>query len=211
MAILEIVGAAPSNYVWTTRIACEEKGAPYQLTQARPHSPETLAVNPTGKIPGMRHGDVTLFETRAICAYVEKAFPGPSLVPDDAVGAAKVEQWVSCVNTQLDPVLMRQYALAYFFPSTPDKSPDRALIDAALPKVEKALDLLERAVAPTGHLVGDTFTLADAFILPILHYMLKLPESAALIAKRPALAAYAERHLARPSVAKTTPPPPTAR
>ena len=94
---------------------------------------------------------------------------------------------------------------------TPDKSPNRALIDPALPKVEKLLGVLDAAVAPTGYLVGDAFSIADMMALPILHYARTLPESGAMIARLPALAAYIERHLARPSVERSRPPPPAPR
>src|SRR5436189_242569 len=38
MPELEIIGAPQSTYVRTTRMALEEKGVPYTLTGARPHS-----------------------------------------------------------------------------------------------------------------------------------------------------------------------------
>jgi glutathione S-transferase len=44
-----------------------------------PHTPEVVAIHPFGKIPVMRHGDVTLAESRAICGYVDRAFDGPAL------------------------------------------------------------------------------------------------------------------------------------
>jgi len=64
LAELEIIGATRSNYVWACRIACAEKGVPYKLIEARPHSPEVDAIHPLGKIPAMRHGEVTLAESR---------------------------------------------------------------------------------------------------------------------------------------------------
>lgn len=208
MASLQIIGAAPSNYVWTTRIACEEKGVAYELIPARPHSPEISAVSPIGKIPVMRHGDFELFESKAICTYIDLAFPGPALAPRDPQGAAKVEQWASCLNTSVDPVLMRQYGIGYIFPGTPDKSPNRAMIDPAIPKMEKMIAMLDGAVAKTGFLVGESFTIADMTALPILHYMRMFPESAAALAKATALTAYIDRHMARPSVQRSKPPPP---
>jgi len=72
----------------------------------------------------MRHGDVMLFESKAICAYVDRAFDGPPLIPADAISAALVEQWISLINSAIDPVCVRQYLLAYFFPGTPDGAPD---------------------------------------------------------------------------------------
>jgi hypothetical protein len=65
---------------------------------------------------------------------------------------------------------VRQYLRAYFFPGTPDGGVDRAAIDAALPKMAQHFSVLDRAVAKTGHLVGNTFTLADINLLPILFY-----------------------------------------
>ena len=68
--------------------------------------------------------------------------------------------------------------------------------------------LLDRSLEPTGHLAGEAFTLADANLLPILYYLAKLPEAGAMIAASPALSGYLARHLARPSVAASEPPPP---
>jgi glutathione S-transferase len=107
----------------------------------------------------------------------------------------------------MDPILVRQFLGAHFFPGTPDGSPDRPRIDAALPKMTAQLQVLDRAVAPTGHLAGAEFTLADINLLPILYYLGKLPQSAALIAENAALAAYYARHAARKSVQETIPPP----
>ena len=207
MAELKLIGAPQSNYVWVCRIACAEKGVAYTLEPARPHTPEVDAIHPLGKIPAMRHGDVVLCESRAICGYIDRAFNGPPLIPSDPVKAAEVEQWVSLINTGFDPVMVRQYMLGYLFPGTPDGSPNRALIDAALPKMEVQLQILDRAVAKTGYLVGDGFTLADIDLVPILYYLSKMPESAALLAKAAHLMAYFERHMARPSVKETVPPP----
>lgn len=206
MPDIEIIGLPQSNFVWIARIAATEKGVPYTLAPGFPHTPEVLAMNPTGKIPALRHGDFTLGETRAICGYLD-SFPGPRLIPAEPRAAAKAEQWLSIVATHIDPVCVRQYLFGYFFPGTPDGSPNRALIDAALPKMEPQFAMLEHAVAAGGFLAGDAFTLADAYLVPILFYLSKTPESTAMLAKSPALTAYLTRMLAHPSIAATIPPP----
>jgi glutathione S-transferase len=188
------------------RIACAEKGVPYRLVPVMPHTPEVDAIHPFGKIPALRHGDITLCESRAICAYVERAFDGPSLMPADPVGAASCEQWISIVCTTIDPVMLRTYFAAYIFPGTPDGSPNRPAIEAALPKMETQFAVLDRAVAARGHLVGDRFSLADAYLLPILYYMDKRPESSAMLGKAARLKSYLDRHLDRASVRQTIPP-----
>jgi glutathione S-transferase len=207
MPELQIIGAPQSNYVRVVRIACAEKGAPYTLVPVAPHSPEVDAIHPFGKIPVMVHGDVTLAESRAICFYIDHAFDGPPLTPRDPVKGARTEEWISHVNTTIDPLLVRQYLLAYFFPRDPERRPDRAAIDAVLPSMEKHFAVLDRAVARTGHLVGDSFTLADMNLLPILFFMAKTPESRAILDRSPNLRRYYDRHEARASVKDTIPPP----
>jgi glutathione S-transferase len=206
MPELEIIGVPQSNYVWCCRIACAEKGVPHKLIEVRPFSSEAKATHPFGKIPALRHGDVTLYESKAICTYIDRNFDGPPLIPQSAYAAALCEQWISVVNTAVDPLLVRQYCFGYFFPGTPDSSPNRAVIDATLPKMGAQFALLEEGVGETGFLVGDSFTLADANLVPILFYLTKLPESRAMMDHSRHLNAYLAKHLERKSVKETTPP-----
>jgi glutathione S-transferase len=205
MPDLELIGGSASNYVWVCRIALAEKNVPYTLNAARPHTPEVTAIHPLGKIPAMRHGAVTLFESRAICNYVDKAFAGPALVPTDPVASAQTEQWISLINTAIDPVWIRTYFREYAFPTGPDGTPNRDAIAGAVPKMEPHFAIFDHAVASSGHLVGADFTLADAFLMPILYYMNKSPESAALLAQATNLNAYYGNHIERASVKAAIP------
>ena len=207
MPALQIIGAPQSNFVRTARIACIEKGVAYELVPARPHTPEVDAINPFGKIPAMRHGGVALAETKAICTYIDLAFDGPPLIPRDPVGAAKAEQWISMVNTGFDLVFARQYLLAWFFSGLPDGAPDRTRIDAALPRMKEMFALLDRELGKRAYLAGDSFTLADAFLLPLMHYMRRMPESAEMVKASPNVVAWFDRVAARPSAQQTEPPP----
>jgi glutathione S-transferase len=209
MSNIEIIGAPMSSYVRVVRIACAEKGVDYDFKPAAPHSADADAIHPMGKIPSMRHGDVELFESKAICTYLDKAFPGPKLIPEDALGAAQVEQWISFVNTVTDPAIIRQYVVpGYIIPGMAQKAPDRACIEAALPNMDKQLAILDKAVTGKTWLVGDTLTLADINVIPILAAVVRFPESAAALEKYPNLKAYYETHAQRPSVRDTAPPPP---
>jgi len=208
MAELEIIGAPQSNYVWVVRIAATEKGVPYKYTPLRPNAPEVGAIHPFNKIPVMRHGDFELFESKAICSYIDRAFDGPPLMPADVKAYVQAEQWISSVNTTVDITCVRQYIVSHVFPGTPDGSPDRARIDAALPAMEKQLSVLDKAVAKTGYLVGDKPTLADFNLFPIAFYLQRFPESKAMLQGHKNLTGFVERMLARPSVKATLPPPP---
>jgi glutathione S-transferase len=211
MAKLEIIGIPQSTFVRVVRMVCEEKGVPYELKPVPPHSPEIDAIHPFGKVPGMRHGDVELCESKAIASSFDRSFGGTKVIPDDAKQAAQVEQWVSLVNTVIDPVMIRTYLLNYIFPKGPGGAPDRAAIEGALPEMRKQAAILDKAVAKTGYLAGNGFTLADINLMPILFYVRQFPEGGEIIKSAKNLEAYFGRHSARPSFKNTMPPPPPAR
>lgn len=207
MAKPEIIGSLRSTYTRVVCLVCEEKGIDYTLSETPLRAAELFAIHPLGKMPVLRHGDLTLFESKAIATYLDGAFPGPRLIPTEPRPAALLEQWVSFVNTAVDRTVIRTYLFAYIAPKTADGSPDRATIAAVLPELRQQVAVLDKAVAATGHLVGTELTFADLNLLPLLHRLGQAPEGAEALAGATHLAAYYARHAARPSFRRTMPPP----
>jgi glutathione S-transferase len=202
----EIIGSARSTYTRVVRMVCEEKGIDHTLTEVPLGAAELAAIHPFGKMPVLRHGDVELFESKAIATYLDRVFPAPFVLPSEPRRLALVEQWVSLVNTLVDRTIIRTYLFAYIAPGTPDGTPNRAAIEAVMPALHEQVGVLDRAVAATGHLAGDAFTLADINLMPILHRLKIPPEGAAALAEARYLSAYYERHAQRPSFTRTEPP-----
>jgi len=202
----EIIGSIRSTYTRVIRLVCEEKAIPYELTEVMLDSPELFAIHPLGKMPVLRHGDFTLFESKAIATYLDRSFDGPELIPSDPRLGALTEQWVSFVNTAVDRSFIRTYLYAYIIAMQSGTAPDRNAIEAALVDVRKLVDILDRAVAATGFLVGDRLTLADLNLLPILDVLKRAPEGAELLAASARLGGYLATHAARPSLQKTIQP-----
>ena len=130
----------------------------------------------------------------------------PSLVTGDPATALRDAIWTSIVATSMQPLFIRQHLFAYTFPGTADGSPDRVLIGELLPKLETALDALERAVAD-GDIGAADLHRADADLIPIPFCLCDMPESGPMLGERAKLTACLDRHLSRPSVASTVPPP----
>jgi glutathione S-transferase len=206
VATPEIIGSMRSTYTRVVCMVCEEKGIEYVLTERPLRAAEIFAIHPFGKMPVLRHGDVELFESKAIATYLDRSFPGPQLIPSDPRLCALTEQWVSLVNTVMDRTLIRTYLVAYIAPKTANGEPDRAAIEAVMPAVREQIGVLNKAVAKSGYLVGDQFTFADINLMPILHRVQQLPEGAEALAGATQLAGYYDRHAARPSFRRTTPP-----
>jgi glutathione S-transferase len=206
MTKLEIIGTPLSNFVRTARMAAREKGVAYDLIEVAPRSDQANAIHPGGMIPVMRHGDRTLFESRAITRYIDEAFEGPPLMPRDPWKAAQAEQWLAYVATSVDKAVIRELVHAYFFSRKPDKSPDREIVDRASKRIQRQFATLGKAVEKTGYLSGDDFGLADMYAMPIISQSRVTPEGKEAMAASPSLLAYYEKLKIRPSFAETAPP-----
>src|SRR5260370_38891794 len=90
----EIIGSVRSTYTRIVRMVCEEKGIEHTLTERPLGAPEILAIHPFGKMPGLRHGDIALCESKAIAAYLDRRFPGPPYIPPAPALPARTDQLV---------------------------------------------------------------------------------------------------------------------
>jgi glutathione S-transferase len=184
-ATVVLLGDPRSSYVRTARMGLAEKGVKYTLQPVAPHTPEILAVQPFGRVPGFRDGRVALFETSAILRYVDEAFAGPSLIPGTVRDRARCEQWVSAINAYVDGTMIRRYVLQYIFPKGAGGQPDRAVIDAAVKEMAEQLAILDRAYGERDFLAGKSLSMADLFLAPILYYVEQFPEGKALLPRYP--------------------------
>jgi glutathione S-transferase len=94
----EVIGSSKSTYTRVVRMVCEEKGIEYTLTETAIFAPELFSVHPLGKMPALRHGDVCLFESKAIATYLDRVFVGPEIFPAAPIPVSLTEQWVSFIN-----------------------------------------------------------------------------------------------------------------
>lgn len=177
MSEVILYGIPQSTYVRTAIMTCAEKGAQHKLVVQRPHSPEQRELHPFGKVPAMKHGDVQLYETSAICRYIDQTFDGPALIPASAAEAGLMEQWVSVSNSYLYPSMIDKYALLYLIPMLQGTEPDRAAIEAGVAKMTSSMEMLDKSYDGRDFLVGDSLTLADLFVMPIVQTMSMLAES----------------------------------
>lgn len=202
-----VYGNPRSTYCRTVRMALAEKGVPYKLDPLTPHTHELLAHNPFGRVPAFSDGPIDFYETRAILGYIDEAFDGPSLLPQWGASAhARGEQWISLINCHAYDAMVRRYVLQYIFPKGADGQPDRATIDAALPEIATQLRVLDQAYGERDFLVGNTLSMADLFLAPIMTYLEMFPESEALLEDCPNIRRGQAVIRARPSYTATQPP-----
>jgi glutathione S-transferase len=188
MTNVEIFGFPPSTYTQSALLIAAEKGADTTLTPVAFGEPSHRAVHPFARMPAMRHGDVQLYETAAIGVYLDEAFGGPSLQPATATARANMWQWISS-------------AVDYFYPVLVSATLRHGEGDPPLDQTERirALDVLETGLAKSDFLVGDSVTLADFVVGPMLRFQIGAAKDEDLLADRPNLKAWLERLTARQS------------
>ena len=97
------------------------------------HRPEYLAINPQGTIPAMTHGDLVLTESTAMMEYVDEAFAGPRLMPEDARDAWRVRWWMKFMDQWLAPSFSMIGWSVFVGPSVRQRDP--AELDAAIERI----------------------------------------------------------------------------
>jgi glutathione S-transferase len=196
MSDLVVYGFPRSTFVNIVRLVLTYKDAPYTFHDLEPvmGKPEHLALHPFDRVPILRHGDFTVYETSAIVSYADEALPGPRLTPQDVHARARMNQWISAVNSYYYPYMI--YHVTHerlVFPELGIAS-DEKVVAHALPKVELGLDVVERALAHGEHyLLGSELSLADFYLLPATFAFSLTEEGKTLYAKFPAFSRWRER------------------
>jgi len=184
MSEITLFGFPRSVYVQMAGLVLTHKEVPYKFHDLEQEmgGPTHLALHPFDRCD-LRHGDFTLYETSAIAAYIDEAFDGPKLTP--AIRSSGThEPMISAVNAYYYPYLI--YHVSHernVFPQLGVPS-DEKVVAHALPKVEICLQVLERELSGgKAFLLGPQLTLADFYMLPIIHAFGFTPEAQAMYPK----------------------------
>ncbi|XP_022151669.1 glutathione S-transferase PARB-like [Momordica charantia] len=208
MAALKVVGSPVSTATARVLACLYEMELEYELVNVDmkkgEHKQEPfLSINPFGQVPGFQHGDLTIFESRAITQYLVRNFggKGTKLVPDDPKKAALVSTWVEVEGHHYDPPAV---ALSYEYLVKPIfgyGETDPTVVAEHEWKLGKVLDIYEKQLGKSKYLGGDQFSLADLHHMPNICYLLMTPTKK-LYEARPKVNAWVADILARPSWAK---------
>lgn len=168
----------------------EEVGQPYRVEVlsygTTMKAPEYLAINPMGKVPTIKHGDVVVTEAAAICTYLADAFPEAGLAPPvSSKERGPYYRWLFFAAGCVEPAVT-QKALGW----TP---PEDKRGTVGYGSLEDVLNALEHAIAPGPYITGDRFTAADLYLGAQLGWGMQF----GTIEKRPSFEAYAARITAR--------------
>ena len=201
-------GPGFSTYVRSVRITLAEKGVVYDLNEFNflegwPDGYENL--HPFKKVPVLEHDGITLYETPAILTYIDAAFDGPALLSEKPAECAKSLQTIGIVDSYAYNALITRTFIQRAVVPMLGGTTDESMIEGARGDCERVISVLNGRVTGQDYFGGDSVSLADCHVVPVIHYTGQIPEGQALLSKAPALTAWMERMSSRDSVSSTVP------
>lgn len=168
-----------SGHAHRVRLLLSMLALPHQvidvdLPAGQHKQPDFLALNPRGQVPVIVDGDVVLYDSTAILVYLARRYGGEQWLPGDAVGAARVQQFLSLAAGEIFEGPNRVRLVKLF-----KRELDYAL---AVQKTEAVLALLEAHLADHVFLAAAHVTIAD---LACYSYIAHVQEGGVALAPYP--------------------------
>ncbi len=193
---ITLYGAPLSPFVRKARLCLLEKGLDHQLEVIMPFTPPEwyLQLNPLGRIPALKDGELTLADSSVICQYLEEAYDDTArLYGDSPTERARVRWLEKYADYELAPLttfgVFRNRLLK---PSSGQPCNEESVQAALTQKLPPHLDYLENQLGQNAYFLGDQLSIAD---LAVASQLINMEHGGEVIdANRwPALAAHYAR------------------
>jgi glutathione S-transferase len=201
---------------------------PVDISKRENLSAEYLAINPNGVVPAFRHDGRSIIESAVMCEYLDEVFPHePRLVPNSPIVRAHMRAWLRFIDEvpsmairvpSFQKVLVSRFKSmteaefksfadanplrrSFFLKMGPNGFPKEEY-DIAIEQLARTLQRVDAALAEGSFLCGESYTVADACMTPVIVRLedLGLDE---LIEPHPHVRDWFKRIEERPSFAET--------
>jgi glutathione S-transferase len=214
---LELYWGSGSPFSWRVMLTLELKRLPYdskllEFSKEDHKSPGYLRLNPRGKVPTLKDGDFTLYESLAIMAYLDRKYPDPPIFGRTPQETGQI--WRSISETESYLALPgSKLVIPIFFGKGLERTDE---IQAAAAEIREELKRADTALADSQWLVGSQVSAADIALFPLIQLILRAASKDAakplnlgllpLAQSYPNMAAWVKRVEALPDYEKTYPP-----
>jgi len=186
---------SPGACSLSPHIVLLESGLPFESEQVDLRAKTTAsgddftAINPKGYVPALRlDGGLVLTEGPAIVQYVADLAPEKHLAPlAGSLGRYKLAEWLNFISTEIHKSFGPLFK--------PDASEE--MKQAARANLAKRFPTVAAALEGSLYLMGDQFSVADAYLFTVLNWAAKVNVD---LSPWPALQRFQQRVAARPAV-----------
>ena len=174
--MLKVWGRLNSLNVQKAMFCILETGIPFERTNAGMEygvvqSDEYKAMNPNSVVPTIEDDGFVLWESNVIVRYLAARHSAGVLWPIDPRERADSDRWMDWQQTTFNPPLTTTF---WDRVRAPGKTPADQLAQASQ-RLEKAIAILDAALARREWMGGAAFNMADCVIAPGVHRFLNLP------------------------------------
>jgi len=189
---------APWSCSMSAHIALREAGLPHEIervdnaTKKTEKGADYLRINPKGYLPALMldNGEV-LTEAAVILQYIADRNPASGLAPaNGTMERYRLQEWLNFIATELHT------GFRPFWKGDTHES----YLNFAKEKLAQRYDFLEKHLATNEYLLGNAFTVADAYCFVVTNWAKTLKYD---MSKWPAVQAYVRRISLRPAVQET--------
>jgi glutathione S-transferase len=214
---IDLYWGSGSAYCWRVMLALEHKRLAYnshllKFDQQEHKAPHILAMNFRGRLPVLRDADYVVFESLAILYYLDQKYPDPPIFGRTPEEAGVIMRVICEYQAYAEPSLM-QIAGAILFRHEPQLDEK---VTEAMHSVAGEARTIERRLAQSDWVVGESFSAADMMIYPDIRLLLRAlarPEANELASRflplevnYPAIGRWLQRVAALPGHERTWPP-----
>ena len=150
-------GSRVSRVLWML----EELGEPYEFVEIKLRSPEAYALNPSGKAPILRDGDLLVTDSAAICIYLADKHADKRMGAGPGIrGRAEMDSWMHFAQSEFEAPLWNKLRHRFLLPKDVrvDVGP------AATYDFANEVEALDRRLADREFALGDRFTAIDVML-----------------------------------------------
>src|SRR6202034_3538007 len=171
---IEVYWGSGSAYSWRVLLALEYKRLAYnsrllQFSRQEHKSPQILALNFRGRVPVLKDGDYVVFESLAVLYYLDLKYPAPPMFgrsPEEGGVIMRVIcEFQAYAEQQVTNIVSSVF----------DASPSATAPDLTEPMhgVASEARTIERRLAKSDWIVGESYSAADMVIFPTIQLLLR--------------------------------------
>lgn len=191
--------------------------------------PDYLAINPNGVVPTLIDDGNIIVDSSVICEYLDETYPDTSLTPSAPVERAKMRAWMRFIEeVPTAAVRVPSFNMGFlprfegldrkafeaeqsdirplrkqFYRRMGTQGFQRADVEASIEQIGNTCTRMEAALANGPWLLGETYSLADIIVAPLIDRMNDLGFSYVWMQDKPLVQGWYERMQARPAFQAT--------
>ncbi len=173
MVQVKVYGHAKATCTQRVLILLEELELKYEFIEVdiaagEQKEPAYKEMQPFGKVPVVKYGDKTLFESRSILRYIAKNNKDPV----DLLGDVYCDIWLEAESQNFNPYISA-IVNERVFKKLRGEEANEEVVKNNLKSLESVLDVYEGRLASQDYIGGDSFSIADISHIPYAYAFLK--------------------------------------